>query len=220
MGVTPGNKGRFPGFDVLGQARHWDQETAAVVQTRLEAPPALVFFSEGEQRTARALLDRLLANEVEPRLPLLEAVDARLQAGQTDGWHHDHLPPDGETWRLSLAALDDHCRRSCGSAFAELGRTDQIGILDAIRTAEKLGELSAAAVWSLWLRYGCAAFYSHPWAWNEIGFGGPSYPRGYRNIGLGRREPWEVREVDAVDPEPWANRVEAARRRQFGKRYR
>ena len=28
-----------------------------------------------------------------------------------------------------------------------------------------------------------AAFYSHPWAWNEIGFGGPAYPQGYMRLG-------------------------------------
>ncbi len=33
-----------------------------------------------------------------------------------------------------------------------------------------------------------SAFYSHPWAWNEIGFGGPAYPRGYARLGAGQRE--------------------------------
>ncbi|HZC53738.1 MAG TPA: hypothetical protein VE441_14735, partial [Mycobacterium sp.] len=50
----------------------------------------------------------------------------------------------------------------------------------------------AAHVWSLWTRYACTAFYSHPWSWNEIGFGGPAYPRGYLNLGIDRREHWEV----------------------------
>jgi hypothetical protein len=66
------------------------------------------------------------------------------------------------------------------------------------------------------MRYACAAFYSHPWAWNEIGFGGPAYPRGYENIGLDKREHWEVPEVNARDPEPWSHRVERARRRHAG----
>ncbi len=64
---------------------------------------------------------------------------------------------------------------------------------------------------ALWTRYACDAFYSHPWAWNEIGFGGPAYPRGYKNLGTGRREPWEVVERDAADPVPWAERAEKAR---------
>jgi hypothetical protein len=63
------------------------------------------------------------------------------------------------------------------------------------------------------MRYACAAFYSHPHAWQEIGFGGPAYPRGYKALGLNGREGWEVPEVDAHDPLPWSHRVEAARRR-------
>ena len=35
------------------------------------------------------------------------------------------------------------------------------------------------------------AYYSHPWAWDEIGFGGPAYPRGYMRLENGLPEPWE-----------------------------
>ena len=45
-----------------------------------------------------------------------------------------------------------------------------------------------------------SAFYSHPWAWNEIGFGGPAYPRGYARIGAGQRENWEGDEALKRDP--------------------
>ncbi len=61
-------------------------------------------------------------------------------------------------------------------------------------------DMPASRVWSLWTRYACTAFYSHPWAWNEIGFGGPAYPRGYKNAGMGRREPWEVADHHDTDP--------------------
>jgi hypothetical protein len=54
-------------------------------------------------------------------------------------------------------------------------------------------------VWSLWTRYACTAFYSHPAAWNEIGFAGPAYPRGYKNTGVDRREPFEVRDAQPGD---------------------
>jgi hypothetical protein len=39
-----------------------------------------------------------------------------------------------------------------------------------------------------------AAYYAHPWAWDEIGFGGPAYPRGYMRLRDGQPEPWEKRE--------------------------
>jgi hypothetical protein len=50
-------------------------------------------------------------------------------------------------------------------------------------------------VWSLWTRYACTAFYAHPAGWNEIGFPGPAYPRGYKNPGVDAREPFEVRDA-------------------------
>jgi hypothetical protein len=51
--------------------------------------------------------------------------------------------------------------------------------------------------------YVVQAFYSHPWAWNEIGFGGPAYPRGYGAFGspdLGEKESWEAEESVHYDP--------------------
>ena len=54
-------------------------------------------------------------------------------------------------------------------------------------------------MWSLWTRYACTAFYSHPWAWNEIGFPGPAYPRGYLNPGVDAREHWEVTDAGTED---------------------
>ena len=48
------------------------------------------------------------------------------------------------------------------------------------------------------MRHICEAFYGHPWAWNEIGFPGPAYPRGYAAFGtpyLGdESEHWEPKE--------------------------
>jgi hypothetical protein len=38
----------------------------------------------------------------------------------------------------------------------------------------------------------CGAYYSHPFAWNEIGFGGPASPRGYVRMDFNRRDPWEA----------------------------
>ena len=55
--------------------------------------------------------------------------------------------------------------------------------------------------WSVCMRMILAAFYSHPWAWNEIGFGGPAYPRGYMRLGpLSTLEPFEKAGATAEDP--------------------
>ena len=50
--VTPGGKGRFPGFDVLDEVDHWDDVTAGVVLARLDPQPEVSFFTVAEQATA------------------------------------------------------------------------------------------------------------------------------------------------------------------------
>ena len=62
-----------------------------------------------------------------------------------------------------------------------------------------------STAWSVLLRSILQAFYSHPWAWNEIGFGGPAYPRGYSRFGsphldTAERESWEGKEAFERDP--------------------
>ena len=169
-GTTPGGHARYPGYDVLGQAPTWDPVTRGVVLRRLGPPPPVRFFTPAEEAVARPLLDRLLAQDDEPRVPVFEHVDARLDTGR------------------------------------------QKRLLEAVRVGDRWHGLPARRVWSLWMRYALAGFYSHPWAWNEIGFGGPAYPRGYKNIDLNGLEPWEAREARPRDPEAWAARIERARR--------
>jgi hypothetical protein len=208
--LTPGGKGRFPGFDVLAHTELWDDVTAGIVLSRLDPPTDFSFFTPAEQAAAGALFDMLLAQHDEPKVPVLQLVDERLALDQTDGWRYQDMPEDQEAWRRSLAALDAEAQSRHGARFHELSTEDRGGVVQDVQDADEWHGMPAKHVWSLWTRYACAAFYSHPWAWNEIGFGGPAYPRGYMNLGLDRLEHWEVHEVEATDPVPWANRVEAA----------
>ncbi len=214
MATTPGTAPRrFPGFDVTGQARAWDEQTVRVVLGRL-TPPVVQFFTVEERATARALLDRLLAQDDEPRVPVLELVESRLARRAGDGYRYVDLPEDPEAWRSSIANLDVDAESRYGRPFTQLEKAQQLRLIEDVRASEGTWHgLPAGRVFSLWMRYACSAFYSHPWAWNEIGFGGPAYPRGYKNLGLDRREPWEVAEDHAVDPVPWAQRAATARRR-------
>jgi hypothetical protein len=217
-GATPGRSERFPGYDVLGRAGSWDPVTIGTVLARIAPLPPPRFFTVVEEAAARPMLDRLLAQDEEPKIPVFELIDARLAEGETDGWRYEDMPEDGVAWKRTLGALDEDADSSLsGATFAVLARQAQIEILESVRTADAWHGLPALRVWSLWMRYACTAFYSHPWAWNEIGFGGPAYPTGYKSLGVDGREPWEVAERDAFDPEPWAHRVERARRRHDGR---
>jgi len=214
--ITPQGKGRFPGFDVLDEVDTWDNVTAGAVLGRLATPNDLSFFTITERAVADPLLDLLLAQDTEPRVPVLALIDTRLAIGETDGWHYDDMPEDGQAWRDTLALLDQDSEELHGRAFCRLDREQQAALIQAVQDlaadSNRWHEFPASEVWSLWTRYACTAFYSHPWAWNEIGFGGPAYPRGYLNAGINARERWEVADHHDVDPIPFVDRTERARR--------
>jgi len=199
--ATPGGRQeRFPGFDVLDQVGTWDAVTAGVVLSRLGPPPDLRYFTPAEEATGRCLFDQLLDQRDEPRVPVLELVDARLAEFETDGWRYEDMPEDGEAMRRSFAYLDEDAQDRFGRRFCELGRDEQGQLIQAVQdlSGKPWHDLAAEHVWSLWTRYACTAFYSHPWAWNEIGFGGPAYPRGYMR--LAGRDPNEREEAFDMDP--------------------
>lgn len=170
--------------------------TAGVVLARLAPVGDLSFFTATEDATATVLCNLLLAQDCDPRIPVVSLIDARLAAGETDGWGYEDMPEDSQAWRDTLADLDADARAAHGTGFAALDRAAAAAMVqDVFDRSTRGGDFHGRAanhVWSLWTRYATTAFYSHLWAWNEIGFGGPAYPRGYKNVGIDARERWEV----------------------------
>ena len=215
-GTTPQMHGRYPDWDVLSQQEHWDEVTRRVVLARLDAPP-IRFFTRAEVATLTVLCDLLLAQDEEPRIPVLHFVDEKLWEGRRDGYRYEDLPADDELWRLVARGLDEEAQRLGRDSFA--GVDEEQGPYLCHRFAG--GELDAPAferlnvghAFEIVMRDVCEAFYSHPWVWNEMGFGGPAYPRGYAAFGTphlgGEREHWERPEAFELDP------VEDTKRREL-----
>jgi len=188
---------RFPGFDVLAQQPHWDPVTSGVVLGRVSNVRDFRFFTPSEQAVATVLCDRLLDQRGDDRIPIAAMIDARLAEAQTDGWRYADLPEDGRAWRDTLAAVDSDARRRYGRGFVDCSEKEQDELIQSVQDlgSRRWHDLPADRVWSLWTRYACTAFYAHPEAWSEMGFPGPAYPRGYKNTGVDRREPFEVRDT-------------------------
>jgi hypothetical protein len=200
-GTTPQMRGRYPDYDVLAAAGHWDSKTRGVVLDRVGNIPPITFFTETEIITLRAFCNTVTGQDSEPRIPVLEMVDAKLSAGRLDGFRHHDMPPDPETWRQVAANLDQSaCERGCGEGFAAAPSELQHEIIERFSKGDLEWELPVKKAWGVLMRMVLAAFYSHPWAWNEIGFGGPAYPRGYARLGAGQREHWEAPPEFAIDP--------------------
>jgi hypothetical protein len=213
-GITPQMIGRYPDYDVFDAERTWDQETRRVVKERLYVRGPLRFFSLEEEPTLRALCDTATAQDTEPRVPVAEMVDRKLAQGELDGYRYHDMPEDTKTWRLVLQGLDHSARQFHGRRFAELDAGACEQIVGELARGELSGgpwdTLNVSRAWSVCMRAILEAFYSHPWAWNEIGFGGPAYPRGFMRLGQGAevREPFETPGATDEDPVRAAEELE------------
>ncbi len=203
-GVTPQMHGRYPDYNVLDEVDHWDPVTRQVVLQRVEEVPTIRFFTSSEAATLGSFCDVVMAQDAEPKIPVLNFVDAKLWAGQLDGFRFAGMPDDRETWRRAAVGLDAAARQHGAPDFPTASEEVKHSIVDAFHRGELRGgvwdELPAKQVFSVLMRAVLSAFYSHPWAWNEIGFGGPAYPRGYVRLAAGQRESWEG--APALDDDP------------------
>ncbi|HEY4427936.1 MAG TPA: gluconate 2-dehydrogenase subunit 3 family protein [Solirubrobacteraceae bacterium] len=216
-GITPQMHGRYPDYDVLEQARHWDDATRKVVLGRVEQVPEIRFFSPREAASLKELCDLLTAQDAEPRIPVLNYVDEKYLRGRLDGFQFADMPDDRDTWRAVARGLDEQAHsRAEAPSFAAAPPEVRLAIVSDFAGGRLEGgawsELNVKRAFSVVMRAVLESFYSHPWAWNEIGFGGPAYPRGYSRFGSphlqgAEREPWEG--VEAYDEDPVSQDREA-----------
>jgi hypothetical protein len=205
-GITPQLHGRYPDHDILVDSAHWDPVTRQVVRARVEDVPSRRFFTKPEFACLCAFCDVVLAQDAEPRIPVMSFVDAKLHDGRLDGFQHVTMPDDRDTWRHVAQGLDEAARQWDAASFAQADEPTQREIVGAFADGSLDGgtwdELPAGTAWTVVMRSVLAAYYSHPWAWNEIGFGGPAYPRGYMRLAEGPQgaEPHEAHEAFGLDP--------------------
>jgi len=204
-GVTPQMIGRYPDYDVLSASNTWDHATKKVVMARLDPPGPMRFFTAEQEPTLRAFCDTVLAQDNEPRVPVAEFVDDKLAAGRLDGYQYADMPDDCDTWVVTLRGLDHTATERGAPTFAAADPPTREAIIDDFAHTRLAGGpwagLNVAHAWSVCLRSILAGFYSHPWAWNEIGFGGPAYPRGFMRLGpTSTTEPFERHGATDEDP--------------------
>jgi hypothetical protein len=205
-GMTPQMHGRYPDYDVLAETGHWDEVTRRLVLDRVHNVPPIRFFTEAEARTIGAFCDQLTAQDDDPKVPVLNYLDEKLHEDNGAGYQYFDLPSDQELWRTVARGLDEEARKLGRDSYAVLTEHEQEELLHKFDQGELYGRawatLNLSHAFKVCVRDICEQFYAHPWSWNEIGFGGPAYPRGYAAFGspdLGEEEHWEAKEAVDVD---------------------
>jgi hypothetical protein len=134
------------------------------------------------------------------QIPIVPVVDHRLHTNQTSGYRYENMPQDREAYRLGLEAINAEAKHCYGGDFLLLPHLQQDMVLKAVHDGEPQAaqniwqEMSVHRFWQFIMNDAIDAYYAHPWAWDEMGFGGPAYPRAYTRLERGEPEPWEVEE--------------------------
>jgi hypothetical protein len=205
-GVVPQGRGRYPDYDVLAEADHWDDVTRRLIIDRVHNVPPLRFFDEQEARTIAAFCDQITAQDADPKVAVVNYLDEKLYENNGAGYQYFDLPSDQEVWRRVARGLDDEARKQGRDSYAFLTEHEQNERVHKFDKGELYGgewaTFNISRAFKVCVRDICEQFYAHPWSWNEIGFGGPAYPRGYAAFGspqLGEEEHWEAKEAVDVD---------------------
>jgi hypothetical protein len=217
--------GYYRGFSTLSQSAFWDDATRQVVVHRVESTPSRQFFSSEEWDFWTVIFTHLIPQTDRTpnrQIPLVAPLDHRLYINQTVGYRFENMPQDREAYRMGREAINKEAEHRYSAGFIALPHREQDVVLKAIHdgapkaAADIWQKMSVHRFWQLIMGDAIDAYYAHPWAWDEIGFGGPAYPRAYTRLERGEPEPWEVEEkrYDWLAPEDSASHeVESAAHR-------
>jgi hypothetical protein len=199
----------YPGYDVLAKRRtpSWNDKTREVINHRIAIPHEPRFLSPELFAILDAACKRIIPQPADrPPVPLAAAVDAKLYENKRDGFRYANMPEQGEAYRQGLAGLEEAAQAQHRHGFAAVPPAAQ----DDILSQAQQGGLSGGAWGGMpskmffahrLLLDTVSAYYAHPTAWSEMGFGGPASPRGYVRMKLDRRDPWEAEEAKPGEEE-------------------
>lgn len=186
----------YPDYDVLSLQDEWDDHTRSIVIKRL-GPFRLTLLSEWEQEMIKVIASHLAYDERDEVLTWVAAhVDQALAQPFGESQRKPNTPPRRTLIRDGLKALDNWAKSTHYKAFLHIKPDQQLQILRSL----ELGSLAQENTWDTVLQKELfqkllgliiSAYYSHPWVWSDIGYGGPAYPRGYVRVELGLTDPWE-----------------------------
>jgi hypothetical protein len=194
---------RFPNYDVLAKrdTLSWNDATRRAIDARLAIPREPRFFDARAWAILNAICARILPQPKDrPAVPIAAYIDDKMFANKIDGYRAAALLPQGEAWKAALAALDEASHAAHGQGFVEIDAPAQDALLVRMQKGELSGPfwrgMPSDMVFSKRVLHDVTnAYYAHPTAWSEIGFGGPASPRGYVRLDANQHDPWEAAEA-------------------------
>jgi hypothetical protein len=196
---------RYPSYDVLDRwsSPDWDAQTRSVVRRRLDEIPPIRFFVGAEAALLEAVAERLIPQpdrSASDKVPIVPWIDEKLHYDWRDGYRYEDVPSQRVAWRLGLAGIDESARLLYERrGFVDLSDDEKDNVLMRVARGEAPGETWSRLPAKRFFRDVLCitvvkTYYAHPRAWSEIGYSGPSSPRGHVRNWMGGVDPWDAPE--------------------------
>lgn len=190
------SEGLYPDYDVLALQDEWDVHTRIIVNKRL-GPFQFSLLTPWEQEMVKSLAGHLVYEERDEILTWIAShLDTELAKPIGEAQRKPGVPPMKTLILAGLQMLDHWAKSKFLKAFLQLKTKQQFEIVSALqhgslKQVEDWDQIKQIEFFKKLLGLVVDAYYSHPWVWSEIGYGGPAYPRGYVRVELGLTDPWE-----------------------------
>lgn len=178
----------------------WDRQTLDAVRYRVEEVPPIRFFTARETEILQALADRIIPQpkNLDQKIPVVPWIDEKLYFDQRSGYRYEGMPPQRKAWRLGLSGIEETAHSMFGSTFSQLPAEKQDEVLRRIQHGDPPGNAWIGLPSAIFFKQILCSeivkiYYSHPFAWNEIGYSGPAAIRGHVRIWQGGVDPWNAK---------------------------
>ncbi len=167
------------------------EATRQVLVDRLQQNEVVIpqFFNAQLFVTLKAVCARLIPQPAtQERVDLAGTLDRFAAEGKGNGWRYDVLPPDEETYKKGVAAIDETSTLHFGLPFHLLATENQDEVLQQIQNGTAPGAtwliIPAPVFFEELLAALVEIYYSHPFGKEEIGDASMADKKGWQKIGL------------------------------------
>lgn len=175
-----------PDYNCLNRIEEWDDETQAVIKKRLKEEIGeknkFHFLSNKEGDILTQIIEVLIPQKKNKQsIKIAESIDRTL-TNKKMGVKYGRNPWKGDFYKKGLTELAKLPRTKLSLSISEILKKNHQDFLTKF-----IRQVLSDAI---------EIYFSHPQAWNKIGFPGPAYPEGYAYLDCGEADEWEPKYSD------------------------
>jgi hypothetical protein len=193
----------YPSYDVLTEKENWDPVTQKVMNDRTNPNPSHYFSSEDKELLISLLPILFPSHLGEMSIDVISLFEKRCATGKVIGYPLGSKLKKLQIIHIGLKNIQKQVYTQFEKTFSHL--EDEIKKQFVVEIQQNKGylniweEVSPSLFFKTLMKELVIIVYSDPSIWSDIGYGGPSYPRGYYAFGPEQFDSWEAKRNEQTE---------------------